>query len=283
MSLRTIPFGYKFENGKPVPHSDESEIVKEIFIQYCAGDSLKSIAENLTQRQIEYIPGKTDWHKARIKRMLENVKYAGEGGYPAIVTKAQFVAANLKKEVANKTKPISDPDIKLFKEYTVCADCGNALQRRVDSRFNEPVSWKCSNCGWSVKMGYDTLKAAVIGLMNDLIENPSLVEIEQPTQPISTLEGKRLRNEFNRAMDSHAPEEELLEMALQIMAEKYTALADGPAITARLAADFSKAQPHSTFQKELFLRTVRHIRLGRDGKIALELQNNKIFEGSASH
>lgn len=102
MSLRTIPFGCKFENGKPVPHSDESEIVKEIFIQYCAGDSLKAIAENLTQRQIEYIPGKTDWHKARIKRMLENGKYAGEGGYPAIVSKEQFW-----QQISRKRLPIN--------------------------------------------------------------------------------------------------------------------------------------------------------------------------------
>ena len=283
MSLRNIPFGYKFENGKPVLHPEESEIVKEIFTLYCAGDSLKAIAENLTQRKIEYIPSKTGWNKARIKRILENIKYADDGGYPAIISKEQFVAANLKKDVANKSNPIADADIKLFKEYTICTDCGNTLQRRADSRFDEPVSWKCHECGWSVKLGDDTLKAAVIGLMNVLIENPSLVEIEQPTQTISTLESKRLRNEFNRAMDSQAPEEELLEMALRIMAEKYTALADGPAITARLAADFSQAQPHSACQKELFLRTVWHVRLGRDGKITLELQNGKIFEGSASH
>lgn len=97
------------------------------------------------------------------------------------------------------------------------------------------------------------------------------------------MEGKRLLNEFHRAMDHHASEEELLEMVLQIMAEKYTALADAPAITARLVADFGKAQPQSTFQKEIFLRTVRHIRLNVDGKIALELQNGKIIEeGSAS-
>lgn len=128
--------------------------------------------------------------------------------------------------------------------------------------------------------GDDALKARIIRLMNSLIENPQLVEMEQPPQEVYSLEGKRLLNEFHRAIDNHAPEEELLEMVLQIMAEKYTALADTPAITARLAADFTRAQPQSTFQKEIFLRTVRHIRLIADGKIALELQNGKVVEGS---
>ena len=123
----------------------------------------------------------------------------------------------------------------------------------------------------------------MICLINKLINHPQLVETDQPPQEVYSLEGKRLLNEFHRAIDNHASEEELLEMALQIMAEKYTALADAPAVTARLAADFTKAQLQCTFQKELFLRTVRHIRLGADGKIALELQNGKIIaEGSVS-
>lgn len=278
MSLRYIPYGYKFEDGRPIPHPDESQVVREIFTRYCAGESLKAIAEGLTQRQVEYIPGKMDWNKARIKRILENSRYAGEDDYPVIIEKEQFVVANLIKDSANKSKATVDPEIKLFKEYMVCAGCGSSLKRRVDSRFAEPVSWKCEKCGWSVKLGDDTLKSRVICLMNSLIDNPQLVEIEQPPQEVYSLEGKRLLNEFHRATDNRASEEELLEMVLQIMAEKYTALADTPAITARLAADFTKVQPQSTFQKEIFLRTVRHIRLSADGKIALELQNGKIVE-----
>ena len=281
MSLRYIPYGYKFEDGRPVPHPDESRTVQEIFTRYCAGESLKALADDLTQRQVTYIPGKTDWNKARIKRILENSRYAGEDGYPAIIGKAQFVAANLKKDTANKSKATVEPEIKLFKEFMVCADCGSPLKRRVDSRFAEPISWKCEKCGWAVKLGDEALKARVVYLMNRLIADPQLAQVDGPLQDAYSLEGKRLLNEFHRAMDNHASEEELLEMVLQIMAEKYTALADTPAITARLVADFSKAQQQSTFPKEIFLRTVRHIRLSADGKIALELQNGKtIKEGS---
>ena len=128
MSLRYIPYGYKFENGRPVPHPDESRTVQEIFTRYCAGESLKALADDLTQRQVEYIPGKTDWNKARIKRILENSRYAGEGEYPAIIEKGQFVAANLKKECSNTNKTPIDPQIKLFKEFMACAGCGSPPQ-----------------------------------------------------------------------------------------------------------------------------------------------------------
>lgn len=150
MSNRYIPFGYAFEGGQPVPHPQESKIVREIFTRYCAGDSLKVIAEDMTLRQVEYSPGKTAWDKARIKRILENGKYIGESGYPAIIEKEQFVAANLKKETTNTNKLVIDDDTKLFKEMTFCAKCGRKVTRRTDSRFAEPVSWKCPDCGWSV-------------------------------------------------------------------------------------------------------------------------------------
>lgn len=174
MSLRYIPYGYKFEDGRPVPHTDESTIVGEIFTRYCAGESLKALADDLTQRQVAYIPGKTDWNKARIKRILENSRYAGEDGYPAIIEKGQFVAANLKKECSNTNQTPIDPQIKLFKEFMACAGCGSPLKRRVDSRFAEPVAWKCERCGWAVRLGDEALKARVVYLMNRLIDAPSL-------------------------------------------------------------------------------------------------------------
>lgn len=99
MSNRYIPYGYQFQAGQPVPHLGESEIVREIFERYCAGDSLKLIADDLTYRQIEYSPGKTSWDKARIKRILENSRYIGSDEYPVLVPKEQFVAANVVTEL----------------------------------------------------------------------------------------------------------------------------------------------------------------------------------------
>ena len=71
MSNRYIPYGYKFEAGQPIPHPDESQIVREIFDRYCTGDSLKVIAEDLTHRQVEYSPGKVSAFTLTVSFMLK--------------------------------------------------------------------------------------------------------------------------------------------------------------------------------------------------------------------
>ena len=278
MSNRYIPYGYKFEAGQPVPHPDESQIVREIFDRYCAGDSLKIIAENLTHRQVEYSPGKTSWDKARIKRILENDRYIDSGEYPALIAKEQFVVANLKKEQTNTNKLTIDDDIKLFKELTVCDKCGKKVTRRTDSRLAEPVSWKCSECGWSVRLSDARFKAQVIEIMNALINDPDSIVPEGSAPEIHTLESKRLLNEFHRALDSgQASEGELIKMVFQIGAANYQAIDSRDAITTRLAADYTRAEPLSRFQRELFLRTVRRLHINADGTLSIELQNSKII------
>ena len=278
MSNRYILYGYKFEAGQPVPHPDESQIVQEIFDRYCAGDSLKVIAEDLTHWKVEYCSGKASWDKARIKRILENSRYIGSDEYPAVVSKEQFVAANLKKEQTNTNKLTVDDDTKLFKELTVCAKCGKKVTRRTDSRFAEPVSWKCSDCGWSVRMSYYVFKTKVIEIMNALIDNPGSIASEEPPPEVFTLESKRLQNEFHRALDSgQTSESDLIKMVFQIGAANYNAIDSREAITARMTADYMKAKPLATFQRELFRRTVHRLLMSADGALSIELQNGKII------
>lgn len=278
MSNRYIPYGYKFEAGQPVPHPNESQIVLEIFTRYCAGDSLKLIADDLTYRQVEYSQGKTSWDKARIKRILENSRYIGSDEYPALVPKEQFVAANLKKEQTNTNKLTIDDDTKLFKEMTVCAKCGKKTTRRTDSRFAEPVSWKCSECGWSARMPDKAFKEQVVEVMNALINDPGSAALDEPSQEVIDLESKRLLNEFHRALDGgQASEDELIKMVFQIGAANYRAIDSREAITARLTADFTKAELSPDFQRELFQRTARRIHMSADGALSIELQNGKII------
>ena len=110
-----------------------------------------------------------------------------------------------------------------------------------------------------------------------LITSPNMVyPAEQPAE-VYSIESKRLVNEFHRAMDSkQSSEDELIKLAMQIGAAIYQAIDSRGAITVRLAADFSKAEPQATFQRQLFQRTVRRIQLSPDGTLSLELQNGRI-------
>lgn len=56
MKNRTVPYGYKYENGIIVLHPQESEIVKQICTAYLNGQSLLDIATTLNEQRVEYMP-----------------------------------------------------------------------------------------------------------------------------------------------------------------------------------------------------------------------------------
>ena len=84
MKIRNIPFGYRIENGTIHLHPTESQVVREIHAAYLDGQSLLQIAASLNERGVEYMPGAAAWNKARLKRIIEDVRYLGNETYPAI-------------------------------------------------------------------------------------------------------------------------------------------------------------------------------------------------------
>ena len=54
--------------------------------------------------------------------------------------------AHQKKDSANTNRQPVDEDIKLFKGLTYCHHCGCLMVRRMDSRMEHPVTWKCAQC-----------------------------------------------------------------------------------------------------------------------------------------
>ena len=147
MRNRNIPFGYQYRNGVLAVHPQESQTVRAVFAAYLSGEPLSKIAANLTAKLVEYLPGHSQWDKARVKRLLDNVKYTGEGDFPQLITEKQFQMAHQKKESANTNRQLADEDIKLFKGLTHCHHCGAPMVRRMDSRMAHPVTWKCPQCG----------------------------------------------------------------------------------------------------------------------------------------
>ena len=98
---RVIPYGYIIQNGQNVPHPDEVMIIRRIFADYLGGSSLLKIAQALTAEGIEFLPGRCDWNKNRVKRILEDVRYTGTGTYPAVISEDIYYKALKCKENKN--------------------------------------------------------------------------------------------------------------------------------------------------------------------------------------
>ena len=279
MRNRTIPFGYRYQNGVLAVHPQESQTVRDVFAAYLGGEPLSKIATHLTAKLVEYLPGHWHWDKARVKRLLDNAKYIGNGEYPPIIKEKDFQMAHQKKESASTNRQSVDEDIKLFKSLVHCHHCGCPMVRRMDSRFENPVTWKCPRCGYSLPLPDEDFKQRVFLLQKKLVEKPLMAEKEEETIPVASMEARRLTNEIFRKLDSgDFSEEELVNLALQCGLKNYEAITSARHITDRLTAALLHAGLLSAFDRTLFERTVSEIHLTRKGEILLKLQNGVFIE-----
>lgn len=127
---RHIPYGYRMVNGQIEIHPAEAAIVKRIYREYINGAALKAIAECLTHEQIEYLPGECGWNKNRVKRILEDSRYAGEEPYAPIIAPKTQAEANKLKESRNTQKDVLMTTEKKRLSHTVlCGSCGSRMQQ----------------------------------------------------------------------------------------------------------------------------------------------------------
>jgi len=276
---RSIPFGYYYQNGVLAVHPQESQTVQAVFAAYLSGEPLSKIAAHLTAKLVEYLPGRWQWDKARVKRLLDNAKYTGEDDFPPIIKEREFQMAHQKKDSANTNRQIADEDIKLFKSLVHCHHCGTPMVRRMDSRMEYPVIWKCPACDYFLPLPDEDFKQRVLLLQKKLVDKPLLAEKEDDEIQVTSMEARRLTNEIFRKLDSaNFSEDELVTLALQCAAKNYEAINSAQHITDRLTATLLHAGPLSAFDRTLFERTVSEIHLARKGEILLKLQNG-VFVG----
>ena len=114
MKNRTLPYGYRCDNGIIVLHPQESEIVKRICKAYLDGQSLLTIATWLNEEQIEYMPEIIGWNKARLKRIIEDKRYLGKEPYPMILDEETHIAMQQTKHTRNTQKNTDDSVSRYF-------------------------------------------------------------------------------------------------------------------------------------------------------------------------
>lgn len=279
MRNRSIPFGYCYQNGVLAVHPQEGQTVRAVFMAYLSGEPLSKIAAHLTAKLVEYLPGCCQWNKARVKRLLDNSKYIGQDEFPPIIKERDFQLVHQKKDSANTNRQIAEEDIKLFKGLTHCHHCGAPMVRRMDSRMEHPVTWKCPQCNYFLPLPDEEFKHRVFLLQQRLVDKPLLAEREEETIPVTSMEARQLTNEIFRRLDSgDFSEDELVTLALQCAAKNYETINSARHITDRLTAALLHAGTLSAFDRTLFERTVSEIHLTRKGEILLKLQNGVFIE-----
>lgn len=103
MGNRKQPFGYRMTLGEITILPEEAELVRFIFQCYSTGATLGELTKALCRQEIPYYAGRT-WNKNMVSRILEDGRYIGEKGYPALIEPEQLRTA-AKKRTARARPP----------------------------------------------------------------------------------------------------------------------------------------------------------------------------------
>lgn len=276
---RKIPFGYLIRDGLIRPHPQEADAVRYIFGQYLAGASLLTIAEDMTGRGPCYHQHTPEWNKHMVKRILENAKYVGAGGYPRLVPDGDFAAAQGQRGERNTYAPLP-AEIRPIQGKAVCSLCGGKMIR--GNRSHGLVHWKCQNpdCGQSISLNDEALAGLVDGRLRELAQSPHLLTAPESQRAGVDMDTVRLQNELILALNRGDENPAYIKsLALAVTAQRYGQLPDPtPAHDLELLRARLEEGPADADALAALLSTaVRAVRLTPAKTVELELVNSQII------
>lgn len=247
MKNRRLPFGYRMEMGRLTLHTQEAEVVCWLFRQYCEGAAYSGLVDRLNQQPVPYDEGKT-WNKNMVARMLEDRRYIGENGYPAIISAEAFDAAQEIRDA--KTTPV-----KRTEEEKILRQLSG--QRRTKR-----------------------MEAQALAILNALIDSPA--QIQCP--PHSQTDDAALTSELDGVLaELPIDEERAKALIFQTAAAKYRAIGSGEYETRRLRRTAEQADRMDTLDAGILRSMVEAIESNQGEIVKLRLKNGQVITGVNEH
>lgn len=242
MKNRKQPFGYRVEMGAVVLHPQEAMLVKYIFQQYISGASYKQLVTVLREQPIPYNEGKL-WNKNMVARILEDHRYAGESGYPAITTPETLDRVRAKRSA--KQSPVQKTE-------------AQKLLRRLSGRT-----------------ATERMEQQVMALLNSLIASPECIassQMECSPHPHQ----QKIQRELDDVMNQLPVDEDVAkDLILTLAAAQYAAINADVYETVRLRRLFSAHEPMSELDATLLQSSVTTILCHRNGTLEIQLKNHQ--------
>lgn len=279
-TLRTILYGYTVEKGKVIIQQEEAITVRDIFSQYISGATLQAIAEKLTERQIAYSQEKSTWNKNAVSRIIENSKYIGAEGYPAIITEETFQVANERKnQSGRKTIEISST-IAYLKSICFCNQCGGRFKRI--NIWGTREKWMCANgCKCLLYIDDKRIGDSVLNAWNTAVREPDKLRVETHSVYAMTIEETKRENELFRLLDQPRVDFKTTAESILRSAEQgfRNAEYDRGEATEALQQILAESGEKKALTVELLNKYIRKVKIHSDGRIAAVFCNNAEVAG----
>lgn len=215
MINRKILYGYQIQNGELTVCSQEAAVVGRITTLYLAGASYQKIADTLNTDRIPFSADAPLWNKHKVKRLLENPRYTGADGYPAIITEETFraVQAQIQSKTAACVPAKARPALRL-KNHLRCECCGGSLHRTAGAnRRTDTLYLKCDSCGMQITISDNDLLTEI---------DRQLAEHDSPASSYTpSSEAVRLANAINRSLERPDAPEDAVSLILQGVSARY--------------------------------------------------------------
>lgn len=256
MGKRKILYGYQIIHGELVTQEEECLTVQNVFTTYLAGLSYQALADRMNADNIPFSQESPLWNKHKIKRMLENPRYAGENGYPPIIDKDTFqqVQEKISEKTSGKFPHRTEADGIWPKLRSGCCQA-RLLRTGGPSGYAGKVRLKCSACKNAFVVGKEELLSQTARQLA-AHEKP----VCKPYAP--SAEAIRLANAINRVLEQPGDGKEALVCILQGASARYACCDDG------MVAGERQIQGDQT-DWDRFKRTVSHIIIGTDNSITV--------------
>lgn len=283
MKNRTVPYGYRYENGIIVLHPQESKIVKRICKAYLDGQSLLAIATWLNEEQIEYMPEVIGWNKARLKRIIEDGRYLGKEPYPLILNEETHTAMQRIKDQRNTQKNIDrKTDIFQIAVPVKCPICGGRMLRRHDSRYKVQQRWLCENdeCKTLIKIADSDLIKAINSILAGI--TPERIQAIGTSESEPSVAVRRVNNEIARLFDTtEVDKESLRKKLLEGISKRYEDIVNTPYATRKIQAELMG--DNSTEGVQRINKTISEIILYTDLTVGIILLNGQFIRKEQTH
>ena len=264
MNTRTILYGYEIRNGQKVICQSEAKTVRCIFKAYLGGLSYQKIAVTLNEQQIPYGESVSLWNKNKIKRMLEDNRYIGENGWPAILEKQDF--QSVQDIIRNKNtvperknaKPEDVINLLRLHRYFRCETCGKLLYANGSGeQYREYIYLRCRECGITHGFPRNALTEEIERQIKARDEAEQ--EIYRPSGEVM-----RLTNAINRSLEHPDHPDETTDLILQAVSARYGCCP---------APDHIKRTSLTDFTPKQFKSLITHITISKNSVITVHFRS----------
>lgn len=259
MSNRKILYGYQIQRGELATVPQEAAVVERIVTLYMDGLSYQKISDILNGKGIPFSEGAPLWNKHKVKRLLENPRYTGRDGYPAIINQETFdtIQSMIRGKTAKRTKIEKRPAQRL-KEYLRCESChGRLLGMGGKNQRRDTLYLRCEHCGMQVTIPDSDLLAEVARQM---------VEHNAPPQEsyVPSSEVVRLTNAINRGLEHPEKPEDVVALILRGVSARYGCCST--------PTEYETSHRLAEVDLRHFGRAVSHIVIAEDNSVTIQFQ-----------